>query len=94
MVSALIHLATDRELLEACATRAGLRSIAESRICWIRNTMELSTLAASTPLLAAAHDHPDLRPLTGPVPLPFDARGNLPDLLPGLDDSPWNAAPL
>ena len=77
-----IHLATDRQLLEACRARTGLRGLADARIVWIRSTLELGVVAASAPLLDEATRRDDLTVLAGPVPLPLDADGNLPDLLP------------
>ena len=77
-----IHRATDRELLDACSTRSGLRDLDGARLCWIRHTLDLGVLAASAPLLDAARANPQVQVLTEPRPLPFDLAGNLPDRLP------------
>lgn len=76
-----IHLDTDRELLDACTTRTGLRSLDEARLCWIRNTLDLEVVAVSTALLDEVADDDRCTILAGPSAMPFDADGNLPDLL-------------
>lgn len=77
-----IHHDTDRQLLEAAETRTGLRGLPDSRLCWIRNTLDLGVVACSTAHLDEARERDDLTVLTDPTPMPFDADGNLPDLLP------------
>lgn len=77
-----IHFPTDRQLLDACATRTGLRTFTEARVCWIRNTLDLGVVACSTAFLDEARQRADLAVLGDPMPLPLDADGNLPDLLP------------
>ena len=77
-----IHYATDRELLDACTTRNGLRDLSTSRLCWIRNTLDLGVVACSVAYIDEARQRDDLTVLGDPVPLPLDDAGNLPDLLP------------
>ena len=77
-----MHYDTDLEVLAACSTRSGLRDLPAARLCWIRNTLDLGVLACSTAFLDEARQRSDLTVLSEPVPLPVDAAGNLPDLLP------------
>jgi hypothetical protein len=77
-----IHLDTDRELLEACAARTGLRELADARLVWIRDTSDLDVLACSAPLVDEVRGRDDVTVLDGPRPLPIGEDGNLPDLLP------------
>lgn len=77
-----IHHDTDRELLDAAETRTGLRGLPHSRLCWIRNTLDLGTVACSTGFLDEARERDDLTVLSEPAPMPFDEAGNLPDRLP------------
>lgn len=77
-----VHRSTDRELLDACRTRTGLRDPADARICWIHSTLDLGVVACSEAYLGEADGRSDLTVLGDPEPLPFDRHGNLPDLLP------------
>lgn len=77
-----MHFPTDRELLAACAARTGLRSGADVRLAWIRDTLDLDVVAVSASLAPELADRSDLDVLGRPVPLPLDADGNLPDVLP------------
>lgn len=77
-----LHYATDRELLAGCTTRNGLRDLASARIAWIRDTLHLDVLAVSVAFRSDIEARDDLSIVRGPEPLPLDAEGNLPDLLP------------
>ncbi|WP_436794868.1 lactate racemase domain-containing protein [Actinospongicola halichondriae] len=77
-----IHYDTDRELLDACETRTGLRGLPNARLCWIRNTLDLGVVACSVAYLDEARERPDLTVLSKPTAMPLDAMGNLPDSLP------------
>ncbi len=77
-----IHYDTDEELLVAAETRTGLRGLAQARLCWIRNTLDLGVVACSAAYLEEAQTRDDLMILTDPAPMRFDAAGNLPDRLP------------
>jgi hypothetical protein len=48
------------------------------RLAIIPNTLELTDLWVSPPLLSEAHKHPSLEVVGEPQPMPFDALGNLP----------------
>ncbi len=84
-----VHLDTDLELLQACSSRNGLRDLATCRLVWFRSTLEVELLACSGALLDVVGDRSDLEVLTPRRPLPLDAAGNLPDLVPGPDDDVW-----
>ena len=71
---------SDRECLETLSTTVGRLDTADVEIAWIRNTMELTNVVISESLLSAAKANPNLEILSDPVPIPFDAEGNLPDL--------------
>lgn len=77
-----IHYPSDRELLDACVTRTGLRTLATARLAWIRNTLDLGIVACSAAFLDEAVERVDLEVLTELRPLPLGTDGNLPDLLP------------
>mgnify|MGYP000950066611 CR=1 FL=1 len=73
-----IHFATDRECLERIAPTVGKLNSREITIGWVRNSLEISTLALSDNLLAGIELNPDLE-VIGPVrEMPFDERGDLP----------------
>ena len=57
----------------------GLRSPAEARILWIRNTLQLAEAECSATFLEEAGSRPDLEIVSELRPLPFDGEGNLPD---------------
>lgn len=76
-----LHRDTDLELLQACSSRSGLRDLTTSRLCWIRNTLDLGVVGCSGALLDDARAR-GLEIVDGPIPLPLDDAGNLPDLLP------------
>lgn len=77
-----IALATDAELLDVALPLVGLRAPADARVLWVRDSLHLDRVWASRALLDEATDREDLA-LAGPVePLPWEASGDLPDLLP------------
>jgi len=73
---------TDREIFDAALGAIGLRPPEEARIVWARDTSELDEVACSVALLGEAAARDDLEVVGAPFALPFDAAGNLPDLLP------------
>ena len=73
---------TDIEILDAALALIGLRSPAQARVIWIRNTLELEIVACSEALLEEASLRDDIEVLTGLMPIPIGDDGNLPDLLP------------
>ncbi len=81
-----LDLAADAELIATALPLIGLREPAQARILWIRDTLHLDRVWASQALLEEAGARSDLEILSAPAPLPLDADGNLPDLLPaGVD---------
>ncbi len=74
--------ATDAEVLATALPLIGLREPAQARVLWVRDTLHLDRVWASRALLDEAGDRPDLTVLGPPGPLPLDADGDLPDLLP------------
>lgn len=72
---------TDREILDAALPLLGLTEPRDAKLIWIRNTLHVEFVACSTAYLAEARQRPDLEVLSSPVPLPWDAVGNLPDRL-------------
>lgn len=76
-----VHFPTDLELLRACSSRSGLRDLATCRLAWIRDTLDLGIVGCSAALVDDARTR-GLEILAGPVPLPMDGDGNLPDRLP------------
>ena len=72
-----IHFATDRECLERIAPTVGRFDQAEVTIGWIRNTMELGTIAFSENLWPELKQNPALEKMGEPRALEFDQEGNL-----------------
>ncbi len=70
-----LALASDREAIEV-ALRAAVPADAP-RICWIKNTDELSELWVAEALLPEVRQNPQLAVLGEPGPWPFDAQGTL-----------------
>jgi hypothetical protein len=69
---------TDQEILEVALSAIGLTSPENSRLMWIRNTLELAEVECSEPYLDEARQRSDLEILGEPRKLPFDKDGNLP----------------
>ena len=72
-----IHFATDRECLEKIAATVGRFDPAEVTIGWIRNTMELGSIAFSENLWPELKQNPALEKVGEPRALEFDQEGNL-----------------
>jgi hypothetical protein len=73
-----IDFPTDRETIETALSTLGMTGPEQTRIVWIRNTLELGEVECSEACLAETRERNDLEVLTDPRPLPFDADGNLP----------------
>ena len=71
---------TDQEILEVALSVIGLTSPVNSRLMWIRNTLELAEVECSEPYLDEARQRSDLEILGEPRKLPFDKNGNLPEI--------------
>jgi hypothetical protein len=72
-----VHFPTDRECLERIAPTVGKLDVSEVTIGWIRNSLELGTLALSENLLPQIKRNPLLE-IVGPAEeLAFDSAGNL-----------------
>lgn len=68
---------TDQEAVAALLATVGLKDLAQAKIGWIRNTLEITTLALSENLAAEAEAQIACETAGGPWRLPFDAAGNL-----------------
>lgn len=55
----------------------------ETRLVWIKNTLDLGTIYVSEALLPEVREHPMLDVESEPIPLAFDEQGFLPELLRG-----------
>jgi len=73
-----IHFSTDRECLQRIAATVGKHDLADVRIGWIENTLELSMIALSENMRAEISSHPLLEIVEEAHHLPFDSEGNLP----------------
>ncbi len=71
-----IHFASDRLCLEKIAPTVGKLDMKEVTFGWIRNTMELATLALSENLRPQIEKDPNLEIIGAPFSLEFDAEGN------------------
>ncbi|HPM81385.1 MAG TPA: lactate racemase domain-containing protein [Candidatus Anammoximicrobium sp.] len=70
---------TDREILDVALPLIGLTEPRDAKLIWIRDTLHVEEVACSVAYLAEARQRPDLEVLSPPVPLPWNAAGNLPD---------------
>jgi hypothetical protein len=75
-----VHFPSDRECLEAIAPTVGRFNMAELRIGWIRNTMELSLLGMSENMRQEIKRNPLLEIVSLASELEFDSSGNFPGL--------------
>ncbi len=73
-----IHWSTDLECLNRIALTVGKHDVAEVRLGWIHNTLELGLLGLSSNMRAEIEANPRLEILQGEHDLPFDAEDNLP----------------
>ena len=72
-----VHFPTDRECLERIAPTVGKLNLSEVTIGWIRNSLELGTIALSENLLPQIKNNPMLE-IVGPAEeFAFDSAGNL-----------------
>jgi hypothetical protein len=76
-----VHFATDRECLERIAPTVGKHDLSEVTYGWLRNSLELATIAMSENLRGEIEKNPALEILGAARPLEFDSQGNLVDLL-------------
>ncbi len=74
-----IHFPSDRECLEKIAPTVGKFDLGEVTIGWVRNSLQISTLALSENLMDRIRANPILEMLGPPQALPFDTEGDLPD---------------
>jgi hypothetical protein len=74
-----IHFPSDLECLEKIVPTVGKFDTREVTIGWVRNSLEISTLALSENLKARINQNPILEMLGPPQDLPFDSEGNLSD---------------
>jgi hypothetical protein len=74
-----IDYETDREILDVAMPLIGLTEPAESKLMWIRNTLDVAEVECSVAYLEEARQQSGLEIIRAPHPLPFDADGNLPD---------------
>jgi len=71
---------TDRETLDMALSTIGLIKPRESRLMWIRDTLDVAEVECSAAYLEEAQQRADLEVLTPLRDMPFDADGNLPDV--------------
>jgi hypothetical protein len=76
-----VHFATDRECLERIAPTVGKHDLGEVTYGWLRNSLELGTIALSENLRREIDKNPMLEVLGTARPVEFDSEGNLADLL-------------
>jgi len=71
---------TDRETLDMALSTIGLIEPQESRLMWIRDTLDVAEVECSAVYLEEAQQRSDLEVLTPLRDMPFDADGNLPEV--------------
>lgn len=72
-----IHFPTDRQCIETLLPSVGKLDTDDVRIGWIRNTLELSTIAFSENMRAEIERNPALEIVESGFDLPFDSAGDL-----------------
>jgi hypothetical protein len=77
LVRTPLHFPSDRECFELAAATVGRFDPAELTIAWIRNTLELGTIALSENLRSEIEGRPDIEIAGPPFDLEFDAEGNM-----------------
>ena len=78
-----VHYPSDRECIERLMPTVGKRNLNEVRIGWIRNTLELTPMAASENMRSDLERNPAVTKVGAPFDMPFDAKGDLPPLFEG-----------
>jgi hypothetical protein len=76
-----VHFPTDRMCLEMIAPTVGKLDMSEVTMGWIRNSLDLCHIGLTANLRPQIEANPALEIMDGPVDWPFDADGNLPQLL-------------
>lgn len=76
---------TDRDIFDVALTQIGLAEPPNAKLMWIHNTLDVVELECGEAYLPQAKELPNVEILCEPRPLPFDAKGNLPDSVKG-----WN----
>ena len=71
---------TDRETLDMALSTIGLIKPLESRLMWIRDTLDVAEVECSAAYMEEAQQRADLEVLTPLRDMPFDADGNLPNV--------------
>ena len=72
---------TDREMLDAALGTIGLVERSNAKLIWIADTLHLEEVECSAAYLDEAQRRNDLETISPPHELPFDATGNLPEIL-------------
>jgi hypothetical protein len=72
---------TDREMLAAALGTIGLIEPPNAKLIWISDTLHLDEVECSAAYLDEAQRRNDLEIITKPCELPFDAAGNLADMM-------------
>ena len=73
-----MHFPTDREVLDVALESIGLIEAPDARVLWIKNTLDLGEVEASTAYLSAAKERADLEILADPRALEVGDDGDLP----------------
>ncbi|MDA0748339.1 MAG: lactate racemase domain-containing protein [bacterium] len=73
-----IHFSTDKQILQVALESIGLIEPEAARVLWIKNTLDLGEVEASTAYLDAVRKRSDLEILADPRTPELDADGNLP----------------
>jgi hypothetical protein len=76
-----VNFDTDREILDEALPTIGLTEPLDAKILWIRNTLDLAEVECSQVYWDEAQDRDDLEIISELRDIPFDAAGNLPQLV-------------
>ena len=77
LVRTPLHCPSDRECFDLVAATVGKFDLADVRVGWIRNTLELGAMAFSANMADEVAAHPGLEIAGPPFEMAYDAAGNL-----------------
>lgn len=72
-----MYFETDRQAVEIALGMIGLTAPDDARIVRIENTLHLTEMDLSEPLMEEAKKNPQLQQITSPAAMQFDIEGNL-----------------
>ena len=72
-----MYFASDQQVLEVAVRMSGIVDTRDFGLTWIKNTLQLDTVAISEPLFEKLSQRQDLEQISDPFDIQFDPAGNL-----------------